>query len=373
MNTNSIIEKLVNAALDPKKTVEKTMVETGKKAVGCFPIYAPEELIYAGGFLPVGLWGGKIEFKESEAYYQGFCCSIIKTNVELGMTGAYGDLEAVIIPGLCDTLKCTIENWKSACPDIPCIGMIYPQNRWTTGASEYLVRELQMVRSELEKITGVLISESRIERAWEVYEEYRRTMREFVDVVPDYPKTVDAKKRHLIIKASYFMDKAEYTKDIQKLLEYLKTLPKETSSYRVVTSGLIPEPIQILDYFTECGVSVVADDMAHESRQFRTAGRTCGTVWERLAGRVLDQRGCTFLAEQTKTRGQMLIDMCKEKHADFVAIIMMKFCDPEEFDYPVIKKQLEEAGIPLLCVETDMQMDSFEQIRTRIQGFTEML
>jgi benzoyl-CoA reductase/2-hydroxyglutaryl-CoA dehydratase subunit BcrC/BadD/HgdB len=51
----------------------------------------------------------------------------------------------------------------------------------------------------------------------------------------------------------------------------------------------------------------------------------------------------------------------------------MKFCDPEEFDYPIIKEIIEKAGIPLLHIETEQQLDSYEQIRTRIQSFAEML
>ena len=65
--------------------------------------------------------------------------------------------------------------------------------------------------------------------------------------------------------------------------------------------------------------------------------------------------------------------MVKETGADAVVVFMMKFCDPEEFDYPVYKAQLEKAGIPVLYLETEQQMDSFEQIRTRVQSFSEML
>ena len=50
----------------------------------------------------------------------------------------------------------------------------------------------------------------------------------------------------------------------------------------------------------------------------------------------------------------------------------MKFCDPEAFDYPPVKKALEEAGVPLLSVEHDQLVESTEQLRTRIQGFLEI-
>ena len=89
--------------------------------------------------------------------------------------------------------------------------------------------------------------------------------------------------------------------------------------------------------------------------------------------RIVDQKGCTFLYEEVKTKGQMLIDMVKESKAQAVVVVMMKFCDPEEFDYPIIKEEIEKADIPMLYIETDMQMDSYEQIRTRVQSFAEML
>lgn len=371
---NELIRKLEDAALHPAQTVAESCREIGKEAVGCFPIYTPEEIVYAAGYLPVGMWGGKTEFKDSEAYFQGFCCSIIKTNLELGMRGVYDSLKAVIIPALCDTLKCTIGNWKCAVPQIPMIGLVYPQNRWTNGAEEYLIQEYKRVRSELEKITGCLIPETKIEKAFALYEEYRAVMREFTAVAEKYPLTIDAKRRHLIIKAGYFMDKAIYMEKISTITAELKKLPtEEVESFKVITTGLVGGPIEMLDILTENGIAIAADDIAQESRQFRTAARSEGSIWQKMAGRILDQRGCTFLAEQKKSRGQMLIDMVKKTGADAVVVLMMKFCDPEEFDYPVYKKQLEAEGIPILYLELDQQIDSFEQVRTRIQSFAEMI
>ena len=92
-----------------------------------------------------------------------------------------------------------------------------------------------------------------------------------------------------------------------------------------------------------------------------------------MAWRIVDQRGCPFLYEKEKTRGQMLIDQVKNYHADAVVTLLMKFCDPDEFDYPIYKAELEKAKIPHLYLEVEQQMDSFGQIGTRIQSFAEML
>ena len=58
MRYQEIITKLENKALHPKQAVMDAGAETGKDVFGCFPIYTPEEIIYASGMLPVGMWGG---------------------------------------------------------------------------------------------------------------------------------------------------------------------------------------------------------------------------------------------------------------------------------------------------------------------------
>ena len=54
-NAQTIIDALCEQALHPALAVAKSCRDAGKDAVGCFPIYTPEELVYAAGFLPVGM------------------------------------------------------------------------------------------------------------------------------------------------------------------------------------------------------------------------------------------------------------------------------------------------------------------------------
>ena len=44
------------------------------------------------------------------------------------------------------------------------------------------------------------------------------------------------------------------------------------------------------------------------------------------------------------TKGLTIIDAVKKYGADAVVVCMMKFCDPEEFDYPILLQQFEAAG-----------------------------
>lgn len=51
----------------------------------------------------------------------------------------------------------------------------------------------------------------------------------------------------------------------------------------------------------------------------------------------------------------------------------MKFCEPEEFDYPIYLQKFNELGIKSLKIEIEQQANSFEQAATRIQALVETL
>ena len=131
---------------------------------------------------------------------------------------------------------------------------------------------------------------------------------------------------------------------------------------------------QGFDIFEENDIAIVGDDLAIGSRLWRTPAREqVGDVYQKMAYIIHDIEGDTFFFDPEKKKGSMLIDMAHNLDADAVVVMMMKFCDPEEYDYPIYKAELAEAGIPELYLEFDQQLSSFEQIRTRVQSFTEML
>lgn len=375
MNTvTEIISELETAAEHPRQTILRAMRETGKQAVGCFPIYTPDEIVHAAGLLPVGMWGGPARGRLADRYLQTFCCSVMRANTEQALQGDYNMLSAVILTAFCDTLKCVSENWRIAAPHLGLIPMVYPQNRKSEAGKRFLREELLRVSDELETITGRRASPESLEESVDIYDDWRAAMNAFVAAAPSYPRVIDAKKRHLILKAALFMDKKAHTERVRHILEQLGQLPAETNNQkRVVLSGLLCEPTGILDILTENGMQIVADDLAQESRQFRTVAPREGDALQRMVTRISMQDGCAFLYDSEKSRGRRLVETARLAKADGVIFCQLKFCDPEEFDYPIIKKELAAAGIPLLHVEIEQQMDSFEQIRTRVQSFAEML
>ena len=367
----AIINELTEISNNPAKAVEDFTAKTGKGAVGVMPVYAPEELIHASGYLPVGIWGGQKSIKKARTYLPPFACSIMQSIMEMQIEGAYDDLKAVLISVPCDTLKCLSQKWKGTSPTIV---FTHPQNRKIEAANKFLVEEFKIIKSKLENILGVEITEEAILKSIDVYNENRAAMREFVKIAADYPHVIDPVNRHVVIKSRLFMEKSEHTALVSELNEEIKKLDKKAwDGTRVVLTGITAEPDEILEIFKENNMAIVADDLAQESKQFRIDVPEGNDPLYSLAKWWQNFDGCSLATNVKKPRGQMLIDMVEENKADAVIVCMMKFCDPEEFDYPIYYKQLQDASINNIMIEIDQETTSFEQVRTRINSFSEML
>lgn len=368
------LARLTQACKNPKGQLEYYLGQ-GKKVIGCFPPYAPEELVYACGMIPMGLWGGHTELKLVKSYLPAFACPIMQSNLEFGLKGTYEGLSAVIIPAICDTLRCMTQNWRFGVPSIPMIPIVYPQNRTSPASVDYLISEYETVLVMLATITGNQMSEKALCAAIDIYNHHHVIMRQFNQLANDHLDIITPKVRHTVNKSAFFFDKKEHTAIVEEIIRALQERPvHEFSGKRVVLTGIVCEPDALLDVFEENHIAVVADDLAQENRQIRTdTPEKGGGGLKRLALQWNARRGCSLIHELGKPRGPMLVNMCRETQANGVINCMMKFCDPEEYDQPYFEADLREAGYPCLTIEIDSQNQSYEQIRTRVESFCEMI
>ena len=162
---------------------------------------------------------------------------------------------------------------------------------------------------------------------------------------------------------------------MRELIEGLRSLPVYPfRGKRIILTGIMAEPKELLYLFQENGMAVVADDLAQESRQYRTdIPDTGGNAIRRLALQWINRYGCSLAHSNHFERGDLLIDLCNKSEASGVVACMMKFCDPEEYDFPTYKAQLAQKNIPTLFLEIDLLNTSYEQARTRIETYAEML
>ena len=359
---------------NPRKAMDDYKKETGKGAVGIMPVYCPEEIVHAAGYLPIGMWGAqKKQISKARTYLPPFACSIMQSVMELQLEGVYDDLEAVIFSVPCDTLKCMSQKWNRP---VPAIVFTHPQNRKIAkdAANVFAREEFNIVKEKLEDILDVHISNKAIKNSIAVYNENRAACREFSDVAAEYAAVVTPSDRHAVIKARWFMEKSRHTALVKELIAALKAEPApEFKGKKIIVTGIQVEPYDVLDIFQENGFAIVADDLAQETRNFRQDVPDDDDALMALARAWNEFDGCSLATDANKPKGQMIIDAVKKYGADAVVVCMMKFCDPEEFDYPILLQEFEAAGVKNLYIEVDQESTAFEQVKTRIQTFAEIL
>ena len=367
-----ILSILIDASKNPGIQVKEFKARTGKKAVGCFPEYVPAELVYAAGMFPIGLWGGNVEISRAKEYVPAFCCSVLMANLELGLKGAYKELDAVIIPSLCDTLKCIGQDFKVAIPTIKHIQFAYPQMRKLEAGVTFLENEYRRVLTALEEVSGSKVTDKAIADAIVVFNDNRKALRRFVEAASEHSDIITPFIRHAIIKSSFFMEKTQHTALVNELCDALASLPASKKGKRVLLSGIMVDDEAVLNILAENGLSVAVDDLAQETRQFRyDVPVEGGTAMHRLAKWWQIFEGCSLAYDPDKKRIDMIIEAVEKYEVKGVIICMMKFCDPEEYDYPLIKEALEAKSIPCLYMELDQNAEG--QAQTRIQAFSEIL
>ncbi len=374
MNTKEILKQFQDIASNPKATMDKYLA-SGKKVILVAPVYTPEEIIYSMDCIPMGAWGADIQINEAKRYFPAFICSIMQSILELGMNGTDNGASAIVIPSLCDSLKTLGENWKYGVKNIPFIPMTYPQNRKPDFGHAYTKAGYERVIKDLEKATGNTFDDAKLADAIKVYNEHNAVMREFAKVVGTHGEITTA-ERSAVFKAGTFMDKAEHTKMVKDLLASLANDEAKTPKIKVVTSGILADAPGLTKIFDDLGMTIVADDVAAETRQYRTdapAAQTGETNLDTLVNKFCEMDNCSVLYDVEKKRIDLITAEAEANKADGVVIVLTKFCDPEEFDYPLIKKACEAKSIPCMLIEVDRQMDNLEQARTMLQTFTEML
>ncbi len=380
MSIESIIRELKEVAASPKKQLLAAKA-AGKKAIGVLPYYAPEELVYASGMVPFGIWGTNTKtISKAKEYCATFYCTIAQLALEMMLDGTMDELDGVITPTICDTLRPMSQNFRVAMAKLqkmPTIFLAHPQYRRPAFGLEFTVQQYTNVRRALDEIAGHEMTDEDIRAAIKVYNKFRQARREFVKLAGEHPEAVSAVNRSAVLKAGYFMDKPAYTAKLNELNGELKNLPAaKWTGTKVVTSGIICDNPVLLKIFDDNRIAIAADDVAHESRTIRVDACEEGDPMMALAKQFADQDYDVLLYDEKSSenrRGEYVARLVEESGAQGLVLFMQQFCDPEEMEFPYLKKALDAHGIPFIKLGIDQQMRDFGQASTAIQAFADVL
>ena len=378
MSTEVFLNEFAEISEHPYRILSQYKKE-GKKVIGVLPYYAPVELVVAAGMVPMGIWGSnKKTIAHAKEYCATFYCTIAQLALEMLLDGTLDQLDGLITPTICDTLRPMSQNFRVAMEGkLPCIFLAHPQNRKPAFGLQFTVDQYMHVKSELEKISGNTITDEVLRDAIKVMNRSRKARREFVKLAGQHPEAISAVERSAVLRSAWFMEPAVHAQKLEELNEELSKLPASNwKGRKVVTSGIICDNPKLLQIFDDNNIAIAADDVAQETRAFRVDASEEGDPMMALAQQFADQDYDVLLYDEHSNknrRADYVVQMVKESGAQGLVLFMQQFCDPEEMEYPYLKKALDDAGIPHIKLGVDQQMRDFGQASTAIQAFADVL
>ena len=146
MSIETLVGEFRHIAASPKEQLTNYKAQ-GKKAIGILPYYVPEELVYAAGMVPFGIWGSNNKtISRAKEYCASFYCTIAQLALEMLLDGTMDQLDGIITPTICDTLRPMSQNFRFAMRDkMAVIFLAHPQNRFDENGIEFCVTQYEHV------------------------------------------------------------------------------------------------------------------------------------------------------------------------------------------------------------------------------------
>jgi benzoyl-CoA reductase/2-hydroxyglutaryl-CoA dehydratase subunit BcrC/BadD/HgdB len=142
---------------------------------------------------------------------------------------------------------------------------------------------------------------------------------------------------------------------------------------RVILSGILPNPPELLVLLDELGVRVSDDDLLNCGRRLLTPPSDAGDSLQALSDGYFSMPPCSTRNSSIEERMRFLMSRIERSRAQGVIFCMVKFCEPELFDLPQLVEGLKGNGFPVLLLDTELNQGLSGQMSTRVEAFIELL
>lgn len=355
----------------------------GKKIVGTFCVFVPEEIVLAAGGIHVGLCAGaEIGKGEAEKVLPRNTCALIKSFVGFKLARLCPFIEScdlIVGETTCDGKKKAYEIFSEYSPvyvmEIPQMKNAADRVLWKS--------EVLRFKSRVEEATRNSITAERLAEAIKLVNGRRRVLQRLNRLRATVPVPISGRDALLINQISFYDDPARFTAKIGELCDELEDrvkngegiAPERTA--RVMLSGCpMAVPNWKLPYIIESsGAIVVGEESCIGTRNTRDlvdeGSRTLDGMIDALVDRYM-RIDCACFTPNTE-RLDNIVKMARELKADGVIHYGLSFCQPYAMEAFKVEKTLADAGIPMLSIETDYGMEDVEQLKTRVEAFVEMM
>ncbi len=183
---------------------------TGRKIVGAFCTYVPEEIVYAGGMITVRVLGGHEPQDVTEPHIFGMYCPFCRDCLAQGLKGRYDYFDGIVLAHSCLHFRQTYDSWRLHIGAGFDYYLPMPNQVQSPHARTYYRGELAKFKAFMEEQLGRELSDADLDRGIAVINENRRLLRQIYEYRkrPNPPVT-GLESMYLAITAQ-FVDNSEH-------------------------------------------------------------------------------------------------------------------------------------------------------------------
>ncbi len=358
--------------------------KAGRKVIGSYCVFVPEEIVLAGQATLVGLCSGAdFAMEEVEKVLPRNTCALIKSSFgfKLGKVCPFLEVSDMIVgENTCDGKKKAYESLNELVDRLYVMDM--PQMKTEQGR-DLLKTEFKRFLEAVEELTGNSIDVEKLRQGIRTVNAKREAMARLQRLRWADPAPISGLDGLLANQVFFYDNPERFTDSVNKLCDELEqrankgegVVPEKTP--RVLLSGCpMAVPNWKMPYLIESsGGIIVGEESCVGERGNRNlvdeSGQSLDELIDALVDRYFEIECAIFTPNQERL--DQVKTMVANSKADGVIHYSLQFCQPYIMESIPVEKALEAADIPTLRIETDYSMEDAGQLKTRIEAFLEVL
>jgi len=279
----------------------------------------------------------------------------------------------------CDGKK---KAWEILAADVPMHVMDLPQMKRVKDVKAW-AEEIVEFKRVVEKFTGNEVSAESLADAIRLINDKRRALARLYEFRKNENVPISGRDVLLISQIAFYDDPERFTQMTNQLCDELEKRVAggvsvcQKGSKRIMLTGT---PMAIPNWklhqiIETSGGIVVCEETCTGTRYFENLVEenetTVADQINALAERYMNINCACF----TPNLGRVddILRLAKEYNVDGIIDVNLKFCNLYDTEGYLVEKAMQEAGIPVLGLETDYTDSDAQQLRTRVSAFIEML
>lgn len=355
----------------------------GRKVIGTFCVFVPEELILAADAVCIGLCAGaEAGFELAEQHLPKNTCGLIKSFFGFKLAGLCpyaNSCDLVVGETTCDGKKKAYELFNEI---QPVHVMEVPQTK-SEAARALFHSEIKRFKERLEALTGIEITAQRLKKAIKIVNNRRRALNRLNALRSAEIPPISGLDALLINQIAFYDDPIRFTDAVNKLCDELEERVKngqgitDKRPIRILMSGCpMAIPNWNIPFIVETtGAVIVGEESCVGIRNTRNTVPEDLEILDEMLSAITERYFKIDCATFTPNQERMdhIVQMAKDLHADGVIHYAIQFCQPYTIESKRVENTLKSQSIPLLRLETDYSMQDIEALKTRIEAFKEVI